>query len=94
MISATRTEGGPPVVFLSGFAFKSVFIFSVSMTERVWDEREGGWDETYPHRFVREATRKYKAKVKGDTVFSANVSMISDPFASAITILLVRGCIY
>ena len=44
-------------------------------------------------KFVREATRKYKAKVNGDTVFSANVSMILDPFASVITILLVRGCI-
>ena len=45
-------------------------------------------------KFVREATRKYKAKVKGDAVFSANVSMILDPFASVITILVVRGYIY
>ena len=29
-------------------------------------------------KFVREATRKYKAKVKEDTVFSANVSVISE----------------
>ena len=31
-------------------------------------------------KFVREATRKYKAKVKEDTVFSANVSVISESF--------------
>ena len=46
-------EGGLPVVFLCGFAFTSVFRFSVSMTERVWDERKGGWDETSPHRSLR-----------------------------------------
>ena len=31
-------------------------------------------------KFVREATRKYKAKVKGDAVFSVNVNMISESF--------------
>ena len=80
MISVTRTEGGLPVVFLCR-CFP--FLCQYDRESLRWEGRGLGRDFSSPFfapKFVREATRKYKAKVKGDTVFSANVSVISESF--------------
>ena len=44
-----------------------VFRFSVSMTERVWDEREGGWDEASPHCSLRQVRQGGYEEVQSES---------------------------